>query len=138
MAIIKRAWSQALVLAGVMLAGCAMDGSDGLFTTGSLTGSTQAAADSKADPACITLASRIESLRKDGIPDKIEKAAAKRYKMTQADLGKADQLTKANAEFQARCSTVAPRPTAAEAAPAAEPAATPAPKKTAKAVAKAP
>ena len=130
MAIIKRASSQALVLAGLLLAGCAMEGSDGLFTTGSLTGSTTASAE-KADPACVTLASRIESLRKDGIPDKIEKAAAKRYKMTQADLGKADQLTKANAEFQARCSTVMPRPTTATAP--AEPAANAAPKKAAKA-----
>ncbi len=129
MAIIKRASSQALVVAGLMLAGCAMEGGDGLFTTGSLTGSSTAAADPKADPACITLASRIETLRKDGIPDKIEKAAAKRYKMTQADLGKADQLTKASAEFQARCSTITPRPTAAE-APAADNAA---PKKAAKA-----
>ena len=133
MAIIKRASSQALVLTGLMLAGCAMEGGDGLFTTGSLTGSAnQAAAESKTDPVCITLASRIETLRKEGVQDKIEKAAAKRYKMTQADLGKADQLNKANAEFQARCSTVTPRPTTAEAAPAASaPAA--APKKTAKA-----
>jgi hypothetical protein len=120
MAIIKRASSQALVLTGLLLAGCA-EGEGGLFTTGALTGGSQAAAESKTDPACVTLASRIESLRKDGIPDKIEKAAAKRYKMTQADLGKADQLTKANAEFQARCSTITPRPTTAEAKePAAE------------------
>jgi hypothetical protein len=125
MAIFKRASSQALVLAGLMLAGCAMEGGDGIFTTGSL----KQTAEAKTDPACVTLASRIDALRKDGIPDKIEKAAAKRYKMTQADLGKADQLTKANAEFQARCSTV-PRPITAE-APAAEPA--PAPKKAAKA-----
>ena len=34
--------------------------------------------------------------------------------MTQADLAKADQLTKANAEFQARCSTVSPKPTTAQ------------------------
>jgi hypothetical protein len=135
MAIFKRASSQALVLAGVMLAGCAMEGSDGLFTTGSLTGNQQAAAEAKADPVCITLASRIEALRKDGIPDKIEKAAAKRYKMTQADLGKADQLTKANAEFQSRCSTVPPRPTTAESQD--EPAKA-APKKAAKAAGKTP
>ena len=131
MAIIKRASSQALVLTGLMLAGCAMEGGDGLFTTGSLTGSANQVAESKTDPACITLASRIETLRKEGVQDKIEKAAAKRYKMTQADLGKADQLNKANAEFQARCSTVTPRPTTAEAPAASEPAA--APKKTAKA-----
>jgi hypothetical protein len=131
MAIFKRASSQALVLAGVLLAGCAVEGGDGIFTTGSLTG--QASAE-KADPACVTLASRIETLRKEGIQDKIEKAAAKRYKMTQADLGKADQLNKANAEFQVRCSTVTPKPVTAEAAPAAaEPAAKAAPKKAAKA-----
>jgi flavin-dependent dehydrogenase len=123
MAIWKRASSQALVLAGVLLAGCAMEGSDGIFTTGSLTSMQQtAAADGKADPACLTLASRIEALRKDGIPDKIEKAAAKRYKMTHADLNKADQLTKTNAEFQARCSTVKTAPVAAEAPHAAHPA----------------
>jgi hypothetical protein len=130
MAIFKRASSQALVLAGVMLAGCAMEGGDGLFTTGSLvSGQT---AEAKADPACVTLASRIEALRKDGIADKIEKAAAKRYRMTQADLGKADQLTKANAEFQAKCSTVPQRPVTAE-APATEPAVKAAPKKAARA-----
>jgi hypothetical protein len=111
MAIYKSA-SAALVLAGVLLAGCA-EGNDGLFTTGSLTGGPEA----KADPACLSLASRIEALRKDGIPAKIEKAAAKRYKMTQADLGKADQLTKTNAEFQARCSTVKTAPVTAETTP---------------------
>src|SRR5262245_17518266 len=132
MAIIKRASCQALVLGGLMLAGCAMEGSEGLFTTGSLTGGATQVAD-KGDPACVTLASRIETLRKDGIQDKIEKAATKRYKMTQSDLGKADQLNKANAEFQAKCSNVTPRPVTAEAPAATEPAAKAAPKKAAKA-----
>jgi outer membrane murein-binding lipoprotein Lpp len=131
MAIYKRA-SSALVLAGVLLAGCA-EGNDGIFTTGSLTGSPQ---ETKVDPACVTLASRIQALRKDGIPDKIEKAAAKRYKMTQADLGKADQLTKANAEFQARCSTVKTAPVAAELTPSDTGAKTP--KKSAKTSTKTP
>ncbi len=126
MAIYKCA-SSALVLAGVLLAGCA-DGNDGIFTTGSLTGPQSAAAE-KADPMCVTLASRIATLRKDGIPDKIEKAAAKRYKMTQADLAKADQLTKADAEFQARCSLVKTAPVASETSPSD----TKTPKKTAKA-----
>jgi hypothetical protein len=58
--------------------------------------------------------SRIEGLRKEGVADKIEKASIKKYKMTHADLGKADQLTKANAEFQLRCSTIMPRPTTAQ------------------------
>ena len=65
---------------------------------------SSASAEAKVDPACVALTSRIEGLRKEGIADKIEKASAKKYKMTQADLTKADQLTKANAEFQVRCS----------------------------------
>ncbi len=63
----------------------------------------------KVDPACVTLTAQIDALRKDGIQEKIEKAAAKKYKMTALDLAKADQLNKANADFQARCSTLAPK-----------------------------
>jgi hypothetical protein len=133
MAIFKRASSQALVLGALVLAGCA-EGGDNIFTTGSL---VQPTADTKADPACVTLAARIEALRKEGIADKIEKAAARRYKMTRADLGKADQLTKASGELQARCSTVPPRSTTtADAPPAADKSKAAAPKKAAKAAPK--
>jgi hypothetical protein len=110
--------SSAVLLVGVMLAGCAGDSADGLFTTGSLSGSATAAAAPKTDPVCVTLATSIDGLRKEGIAEKIEKAAAKKYKMTAADLKKADQLTKANADFQQRCSTIPPKPTNAQAAPA--------------------
>lgn len=115
MAIAFRAASAALLLSGALLAGCAGDGSDGgLFTTGAI-GSDNAVAEApKVDPACVALTSRIEGLRKEGIAEKIEKASAKKYKMTQADLAKADQLTKANAEFQARCSLVSSKPTTAQ------------------------
>ena len=114
MAIAFRAASVALLLSGALLAGCAGDGSEGgFFTTGAL-GDNSATAEAKVDPACVSLTSRIEGLRKEGIADKIEKASAKKYKMTQADLAKADQLTKANAEFQARCSLVSPKPTTAQ------------------------
>jgi hypothetical protein len=136
MAIFKRASSQALVLGALVLAGCA-EGGDNIFTTGSLSG--QPTAETKADPACLTLAARIEVLRREGIPDKIEKAAARRYKMTRADLGKVDQLTKANAELQARCSNVPPRQTTTAEAPAADKTAkAPAPKKAAPKAAKTP
>lgn len=111
MAILDRAVSKALVLAGLMLAGCSGESTDGIFT-GSLSnnnnGQVTAAPELKVDPACVTLVSRIDTLRREGIGDKIEKAAGKRYRMTQADLSKADQLTKANAEFQLRCSTITP------------------------------
>jgi len=88
-----------------------MGGAEGPTTTSSV------APAPKIDPACVALTSQIEALRKDGIAEKIEKAAHKKYKMTATDLTKADQLTKANAEFQNKCSTLAPR-TAAAAAPA--------------------
>jgi hypothetical protein len=136
MAIFNRVSSQALVLGALVLAGCA-EGGDNIFTTGSLSG--QATAEAKADPACVTLASRIEALRKEGIPDKIEKAAARKYKLTRSDLAKADQLTKANAELQARCSSVPPRQTTAEAPASADKAAkAPASKKAAAKPAKTP
>jgi hypothetical protein len=116
MAHFTRATSTALLLlaGGLMVAGCAADGSDNIFTTGALGTQPQqqqvaAAPEARIDPVCVTLTSRIDTLRKEGIADKIEKAAAKKYKMTQADLGKADQLTKASAEFQVRCSTIMPR-----------------------------
>ena len=121
MSSIIRATSKALVLASLMLAGCAGDDNEGIFTTGALGTSQTAAAEPKVDPACLTLASRIEGLRKEGVSDKIEKAAVKKYKMTQADLAKADQLTKANAEFQLRCSTVAPGSVQASSIPASRP-----------------
>ena len=115
MSLITRASSQVLVLAALLLAGCAADGSTNFFTTGALgTAETAAAPEPKVDPACVSLVSRIEGLRKEGVADKIEKAAVKKYKMTNADLAKADQLTKANAEFQLRCSTITPRPMSAQ------------------------
>ena len=84
MSFTTRASSQVLVLAGLLLAGCAADGSNNLFTTGALgTAETAAAPEPKVDPACVSLVSRIEGLRKEGVADKIEKAAAKKYKMTQ-------------------------------------------------------
>jgi hypothetical protein len=109
MAIFNRASSSALVLGALVLAGCS-EGGDSIFTTGSL-----GQAEAKVDPACAALASRIEALRKEGIPDKIEKAAARKYRLTRSDLAKADQLTKANTELQARCSSVPPKQAAAEA-----------------------
>jgi hypothetical protein len=122
MASITRASAKALLLVlagGLSVAGCAGDGND-LFTTGSLGNQPQpqqvtAAPEPKVDPVCVTLVSRIDALRKEGVPDKIEKAATRKYKLTKADIAKADQLTKANAEFQLRCSTIMPRPTTAQA-----------------------
>ena len=122
MAIFNRAATMAFVAAGLVLAGCSGEGTDGIFT-GSLANNTQntaAAPEPRIDPVCVSLVSRIDTLRREGVGDKIEKAATKRYKMTSADLGKVDQLTKANAEFQLRCSTITPAGNSAQ-TPAAPP-----------------
>lgn len=116
-----KAMCGAVIGAALSLAGCAGDTLLGSQTT-------TAALPQKpvVDPACVTLASQIEGLRKEGIGEKIEKAAAKKYKLKAADIAKVDALTKASAEFQAKCSTLvttaqAPAATATP-QPAAEPA----------------
>ena len=115
MSFTTRASSLALLLASLLLAGCAADGSSSFFTTGALGTPTQTAAapEPKVDPACVSLGSRIEGLRREGVAEKIEKAAAKKYTLTKSDLAKADQLTKASAEFQQRCATITPMQAAA-------------------------
>jgi hypothetical protein len=129
MSFLNRAAATTLVLASVALVGCAGEnGMENLFTTGSLGTQSAAAPEPKVDPACVSLASRIDALRKEGISEKIEKAAAKKYKMTQTDLNKADQLTKANADFQFRCSTIMPKSASAVPDPMPAPAPPPAAK----------
>jgi hypothetical protein len=118
MSLMLRAATQVLILAGLALTGCA-NGTDNFFTTGALGSSSAASSEPKIDPACVTLASRIEALRREGLAEKIEKAAAKKYKLKQAELVKVDQLTKSNAEFQLRCSTVMPSATQLSSASAA-------------------
>ena len=94
-----------LLIGSIALAGCAgsdpFGGGANQVTTSSVTLQPQ-----KIDPACPSLAAQIDSLRREGVADKIEKAAAKKYKMTPADISKADQLNKVNADFQSKCSTL--------------------------------
>ena len=97
-----------------LLAGCAdtpsLFNNSANLTTASI---APAAPAIKSDPACAGLASQIDGLRKEGIAEKIEKAAQKKYKMTTAELGKADQLNKIYADFQGKCSNFKPAMTAA-------------------------
>jgi hypothetical protein len=92
-----------------LLAGCA----DGSLTSGLNTGSvnpqTQTQAAKATDAVCLTLASQIEALNTEGVSDKVSKAAAKKYKLKATDLSKADELNKANTEFQGKCSSYPPR-----------------------------
>jgi hypothetical protein len=110
-----------LVAGTAVLAGCAdtpsLFGNSANLTTASVAPTVAAA---KTDPVCASLAAQIDGLRKEGIAEKIEKAAQKKYKMTTAELGKADQLNKTNADFQGKCSNY--KPSTAAIVPAASPA----------------
>jgi hypothetical protein len=113
-----RSAPSAAILVAVLIAGCAQDGTlapSGINTSSIEPPATQAA---KSNPACVTLVSQIEALNKDGTADKVAKAAAKKYKLKAADLSKADELNRANAEFQAKCSNYPPSATAASPAQA--------------------
>jgi len=100
----KKLLTPALAIAGAaLLAGCAENTFGGSsLTTASVTETP------RTDAACITLASQIESLKKEGVADKVAQASVKKYKMSTADLAKADQLNRTNTEFQAKCSMVKP------------------------------
>ena len=106
----------AFALTIALLAGCAGEGNN-IFTTGAIgnQAKTAKAAESNVDAACISLATRIDDLRREGIAEKIEKASVNKYKMTRGDLVKVDQLIKANAEFQIKCATFTAKPTTAQA-----------------------
>ena len=108
----------ALAAGSALLAGCSdtssMFGNNSANLT---TASVAPVSASKADPACTALTAQIDALRKEGVPEKIEKASLKKYKMTTADLAKADQLNKSNADFQTKCTSYKPS-VAAVSAPA--------------------
>lgn len=98
------------------LGGCA---NDTLFTSSADSSGPTAALPARpsVDPACSTLASRIEGLRKEGVVDRVEAAAKGKgstVSVKRASLAQIADLEKANAEFQAKCSTL-PRAAAAPA-----------------------
>lgn len=104
-------------LATAALGGCSNSGSLTPISTASVGGSASSTAP-KTDPACVSLATQIDTLRADGVAEKVEKAAAKKYKMKATDLADADKLNKANAEFQVKCAPNIPRPAPAQSAAA--------------------
>lgn len=102
--------SRAPLVVGVLFATLALGAcsSDGL-----LGGPTTAALPEKpkVDPACVTLASQIDALRKEGAADRVAEAAKGKgatVSVKRESLAKVTELNKANAEFQAKCGTVAP------------------------------
>lgn len=88
-----------VLVGALLLVGCSSDGS--LLGTPITTGSIQG--QPAIDPACVSLTAEIDGLMKEGIVEKVEKAAASKYRLTKADLINANRLNKANAEFQSRC-----------------------------------
>jgi hypothetical protein len=105
--------------AALLLGGCS-GGLTNPLTTQSIPATTQnnVAAVSKTDPACYSLAQRIETLRSGGLTERLEKAAAGKssnVSVKRTSLQQAAELDRANAEFQAKCSTI-PRPAATQAA----------------------
>lgn len=100
----------ALLAAAGLIGGCA---SEGNFLADSLTtssiGST-ANAQPSVDPQCVALMSKIDALRKEGTPARIEKVSAGKTAtavVKREALQRITELDKANAEFQSRCSTLA-------------------------------
>ena len=104
------------------LAGCAGGPSD-LFGTGTTTAALPEKP--KIDPTCALLAGKIAELRKDGVVERTEAAAAGKgttVNMKRESLGKLTELNKANVEFQGKCSTYKPVPAnVAQTAPAPQP-----------------
>lgn len=109
----KSSATLALTCAALVLGGCSGDLTNPL-TTQSIPATTQntVAAVPRTDPACYSLAQRIDTLRGGGLTERLEKAAAGKssnVSVKRTSLQQAAELDRANAEFQAKCSTI-PRP----------------------------
>lgn len=94
-----------LIAAG--LAACSSTGGPSLATA-----SVAPQPVAKIDPACTTLAAQIETLKADGVAERLEKVSTGKSASVQvkrSSLAKQAELNKANAEFQARCSVAIPR-----------------------------
>lgn len=120
--------SLALTAAAAVTVSACADGSTGLLSTSAITpaSATQAA---KMDPACVALSARIDTLRKEGVVERVEKVSStgtsKSVTVKRESLTKLTELDRANAEFQQKCSVLpasaaapAPAPGSAQAAAA--------------------
>lgn len=120
-----------LLGAAMAVGGCAADGTS-LLTTGSLAGTETKVAESsqRISPECMSLMAKIQELRQEGTPERIEKISTGKsstVSIKRAALAKLTELDKANVEFQMKCSKLAPTATTAMAAPATNAAAAAAP-----------
>ena len=109
----------AAILAGALGAGCANDGN--LSTAGISPEKAAMQQAAKVDPACVSLAGQIDSLRKEGAVERLEKASEGKgasVQVKRASLVKQAELNKANADFQMKCGPKIPAAQSAQTAPA--------------------
>ncbi len=136
----KSTITMAAVAACGWLTGCADSGILGSnVTTSSVDANAAKVAmtSPRPDPVCVALLAKIDGIRKDGVAERVEQAAqgkSSTVPVKRASLAQVAELTKANIEYQAKCSApglksayIAPAVPVAPVATA--PAATPAPKK---------
>lgn len=99
----------ALLAASSAMGGCASDGDflGSSLTTASIEPTVKS---DRVDPQCVALMSKIDALRKEGTPGRIEKISSGKTSTTvvkREALQRMTELDKTNAEFQSRCSTLA-------------------------------
>lgn len=102
--------------------GCANDA--GLLSQGLTTASITPAEKSNPDAGCVALMAKIDALRKEGTPERIEKVADGKTEtavVKRAALQRITELDKTNAEFQQRCSKLSQGQRSAKADPQAKP-----------------
>lgn len=89
---------------GLGLAGCAADG--GLMPTGSIDSAAKTQKVAAVDPACVALTNQIDTIKKEGAIEGLEKAATGKgasVKVKRDALSKQTELNRLNADFQAKC-----------------------------------
>jgi len=119
---IKTILAASIAMLGAIAGGCASDVS--LLGEGMTTSSITPANNTKPDGECVALMAKIDALRKEGTPGRIEKVADGKSEtavVKRAALQRISELDKTNAEFQQRCSKLSQGQVAAEAAAPAKP-----------------
>jgi hypothetical protein len=109
-----------VTFSALILGGCAQNGNP--LTTASL--SEPKVAKVAFNPTCVSLTAKIDGLRNEGTMSRLAKISqGKRavIRVKRTALAKAAELDQANAEFQAKCSTVKPAMSAAAHSGAAKP-----------------
>ncbi|MFN0218119.1 MAG: hypothetical protein ACKVP4_04795 [Hyphomicrobium sp.] len=108
----------ALAALAAAVSGCSNSGAP--LATASVAPDKPVVAQPRVDPACVALASQIDTLRAEGTVERLEKAAAGKtanVQVKRASLAKQAELNKANADFQTRCGPAIPRAQTATMAP---------------------